>query len=201
MNRMAIGRMGVWLTMVAMWLAGCSSNNCSLENLVTCNYGFYDSEGTAVTYGDVITIRTLLPGMKTVYTYRKWGEKTVVLDERDSVLLADGYTESVDEVRRDTVIANRLTGASGMKLPMSYYRDCDTLVFSYETLSNCDTLYLHHESFPHVDLPECGVQRFHRLTGVRGTNSAAMSGVAIADERVDDEGRENIKIYFNGVAQ
>ena len=29
-------------------LFGCSASNCPLENTVTCNYGFYDSEGNPV---------------------------------------------------------------------------------------------------------------------------------------------------------
>ena len=64
-------------------LSGCSASNCPLENTVTCNYGFYDSEGTAVTYNDTITVSTLLPGTKTVYIYRRLGYSTVTLDKQD----------------------------------------------------------------------------------------------------------------------
>ena len=52
--------------LVMLMLAGCYSNNCPLENTVTCNYGFYDAAGTPITYVDTITVTTLKPGYKTV---------------------------------------------------------------------------------------------------------------------------------------
>ena len=74
--------------MAVLLLAGCYSNNCPLENMVTCNYGFYDSEGTAINYHDTITVTTLMPGYKTVYTYRKLGNMTVTKDYRDTAFTA-----------------------------------------------------------------------------------------------------------------
>lgn len=179
----------------------CSSSNCPLESKVTCNYAFYDSEGNAVTYADPITVTTLLPGTKTVYVYRKLGYITETLDHRDESLIEDGYTESVSEVRRDTVLINRLSSAALLKVPMSYYNATDTLVFAYESLSARDTIYIHHDSYPYVELPECGTHRFHRLKDIRCSNTAAIDHVEIVNKTVNYEGKENVKIYFNGVAE
>lgn len=179
----------------------CSSSNCPLESTVTCNYGFYDSEGNAVSYSDGITVRTFLPGWKTVYIYRKLGYITQMLDARNEALLEEGFTETVSEVRRDTVLVNKLTSAAQMKVPMSYYNAIDTLVFSYESLSARDTIYISHDSYPFVELPECGTHRFHRLRDVRSSNTAAIDHVEMVNKTVNYEGNENVKIYFNGVAE
>lgn len=181
-------------------LSGCSASNCPLENTVTCNYGFYDSEGTAVTYNDTITVSTLLPGTKTVYIYRRLGYTTVTLDKQDSSYIKNGYNQSTAVVRRDTILLNRISGASTMSVPMKYFSDNDTIILSYASISNKDTLYISHDSYSYVELPECGTQRFHTLTGLRSTYSG-ISGIEIVNPKVNYDGKENVKIYFNGTVE
>lgn len=185
---------------LAALLTGCYSNNCPLENTVTCNYGFYDSEGTAITYGDTITVTTLMPGYKTVYTYRKLGNTTVTKDNPDTALVNQGYTESVSQQRRDTVLLNKLYGASSMNVPMSYFHDVDTLILAYGRISLRDTIKVQHLSYPHVELPECGTYRFHTLRQVTATD-AAIDHIEISEPKVNYDGMVNVKIYFNGVAE
>ena len=180
-------------------LWSCSASNCPLESTVLCNYGFYDSEGTAVTYTDTISVTTLLPGMKTVYIYRKLGYPTMTLNSQDSSYIESGYSETISEVRRDTLLRNKLTNVSTMSLPMQYFSSSDTLIISYSSISNKDTLYISHDSYSHIDLPECGTHRFHTLREIRSTDSGIF-GVEISNPRVNYEGRENVKIYFNGTA-
>ena len=181
-------------------ISGCSASNCPLENTVTCNYGFYDSEGTAVTYNDTITVSTLLPGTKTVYIYRRLGYTTVTLDKQDSSYIKNGYNQSTAVVRRDTILLNRISGASTMSVPMKYFSDNDTIILSYASISNKDTLYVSHDSYSYVELPECGTQRFHTLTGLRSTYSG-ISGIEIVNPKVNYDGKENVKIYFNGTVE
>lgn len=191
---------GISLAVLAfgvMLLTACYSNNCPLENKVTCNYGFYDAAGNAIKYDDTITVTTLKPGYKTVYTYRKLGNLTVVKDERDEALLEQGYTETTSQQRNDTILLNKVTEVSSIKLPMSYYKESDTLVFSYAFISLRDTIKLQHKGYPHVELPECGAHRFHTLTGISATD-AAIDHVEISDARVTYDGYINVKIYFNG---
>lgn len=167
---------------------------------MTCNYGFYDSEGTAVTYNDTITVSTLLPGTKTVYIYRRLGYTTVTLDKQDSSYIKNGYNQSTAVVRRDTILLNRISGASTMSVPMKYFSDNDTIILSYASISNKDTLYVSHDSYSYVELPECGTQRFHTLTGLRSTYSG-ISGIEIVNPKVNYDGKENVKIYFNGTVE
>ena len=188
------------LILSVLLLSGCSASNCPLENTVTCNYGFYDSEGTAVTYNDTITVSTLLPGTKTVYIYRRLGYTTVTLDKQDSSYIKNGYNQSTAVVRRDTILLNRISGASTMSVPMKYFSDNDTIILSYASISNKDTLYVSHDSYSYVELPECGTQRFHTLTGLRSTYSG-ISGIEIVNPKVNYDGKENVKIYFNGTVE
>ncbi len=144
---------------------GCSANNCPLESSVFCNYGFYDSEGNAVSYSDAITVSIRIPSSG-----------------------------------KDSIIINQLSGASSLKIPMSYFHTTDTLIMSYASLVRNDTVIVSHESYAHVDLPECGTKYFHRLKDIR-SSSTGIDKIEIVNPVVDYEGRENIKIYFNGVAE
>lgn len=181
-------------------LVSCSSNNCPLENFVGCNFYFYDSEGTPISYAGEITVKTLLPGTKVVYTYRKLGEQTVVTEWRDDALIELGYTETISETRRDTVLVNKAVSRGNIEVGLGYFQKCDTLIFSYSEISSSDTIRIMHDSYPHVDLPECGAYRFHTLTGVTSTE-AGIDHVEIANPTVNYDGNENIRIYFNGVAE
>lgn len=186
-----------WLTVM---FGSCYSNNCPLNNIVTCNYYFYDSEGTPITYGDTITVSTLMPGHKTVYTYRKLGNPPITKDEQDLELIAQGYTESTSLQRNDTILLNKKYGAASLEIPMSYFRDADTLVFTYGSISLKDTIKIRHSSYPHVELPECGTYRFHTLQSITATD-AAIDHIEISNAKVTYDGKENIKVYFNGVIE
>lgn len=192
--------LGGVVAVATMLLTGCYSNNCPLENTVTCNYGFYDAEGTEIVYGDTITVTTLKPGYKTVYTYRKLGNATVTKEVQDTALVHQGYTETQSQQRKDTVLLNNQYGKSSLKIPMSYFHECDTLVFAYKQILLKDTIKVEHSSFPHVELPECGTHRFHTLKAVSATD-AAIDHVEISNPSVNYEGNINIKIYFNGVVE
>lgn len=188
------------VALVATLLVGCYSNNCPLENMVTCNYGFYDSEGTGIAYRDTITVTTLMPGYKTVYTYRKLGNLTVTKDYPDTALVNQGYTEKVSQQRNDTVLLNKLYAASSMNVPMSYFNEADTLILAYSHISQKDTIKIEHRSYPFVELPECGTYRFHTLHHVTATD-AAIDHIEISEPKVNYDGLVNVKIYFNGVLE
>ena len=181
-------------------ICGCSSNNCPLENTVLCNYHFYDSEGTAIKYGDTLTISTLLPGNKAVYVYRKFGTPTLTLDYMNPKLVDEGYTVTEQTARRDTILVNKAFGSSEVHIPMSYYNPADTLIFNYSSISRNDTVIIDHTNHPFVELPECGSHQFHELTGISATD-AAIDRIEIVNRHVNYEGNENIRIYFNGTAQ
>lgn len=181
-------------------LLACSSNNCPLESTVLCNYFFYDQNGVAIKYNDAITVTTLLPGYKTVYTYRKLGFQTVTYAQRDTTLLNEGFSETISTTRKDTLLVNKASDRSFIQVPMSYFNKADTLIFSYNNISGKDTIIIEHDGFAHVELPECGTHVYHHLHSIRSTD-AAIDHIEIINPLVDYGGKENIKIFFNGVVE
>lgn len=179
-------------------IPSCSSNNCPLNNVVTCNYYFYDSEGLSIKYTDYLTVKTLLPGYKKQYTYRKLGSIIVsdtLIDDIDAE-----YTVTISDVRKDTVLVNKSNNRTSISVPMSFTNTADTLLFQYESLPYQDTIVIEHSSYPYVELPECGSYMFHTLKSVKSTESGIFK-VEIANRSVNFEGNENVKIYFNGVGE
>lgn len=188
------------LLFAVLLLAGCYSNNCPVENKVTCNFSFYDLEGKAINYNDVITVSTLKPGMKTVYIYRKLGNKTVTTEEPSEELLEQGYQETITQQRNDTVLLNKVSGASSIKVPMSFFNEEDTLVFAYERITLRDTIKIKHTGYTNVELPECGTYRFHTLRSITATD-AAIDHIEISNQSVNYKGNTNVKIYFDEVVE
>lgn len=181
---------------VLMLLGACTSANCPLDNYVLCNYGFYNSEGASVKLNDELTVATLRPGNKQMYLYRQLGYANITLAYVDSALIDSGFVCTAITVRNDTILANKLTDASKFSVPMSYFNNEDTLVLHYASLSSADTIYVSHEPYAHVELPECGSYRFHALRSVRFT-TYGMVDVQISNPTVTYEGNENFKIIFN----
>lgn len=180
-------------------LIGCYSNNCPVMNTVTCNYFFYDSEGNPIKYTPEITVSAILPGGKTVYVYRRLGSPTIVSETVNEELLKEGYTQSTQIQRNDTVLINKAGGQQFLQVPMSYFNKVDTLLLTYSNISRPDTIYVEHESYAHVDLPECGSFRYHSLKSVKATDNA-IDHIEIVNSTVNYDQEENIKLYFNGVA-
>ena len=200
MNRWRLKILVCLGTLVPVLFVGCYSNNCPLNNAVTCNYSFYDAAGHPITYTDAITVTTLKPGQKTVYVYRKLGEQTLTKNYQDTALINQGYTETPTIQRNDTILLNKVQNVSQISIPMSYFNGIDTLVFEYGQISLKDTIKIYHNSYPHVELPECGTYRFHTLQSIE-TTDAAIDHIEISNSQVGYEGNENVKIYFNGVVE
>lgn len=199
-NKMPRKLIVFYIFTILLLTLSCSSNNCPLNNVVTCNYHFYDSEGHSVKYADYLTIKTLLPGYKQQYTYRKLGESTVVSDERLKSYIENGYTETISEVRKDTILVNKSNNRDNVSVPMSYTNTSDTLLFQYGSILYPDTIIIEHQPYPYVELPECGSYMFHTLKSTRSTESG-IDRIEIINYKVDFEGKENIKVYFNGTSE
>lgn len=188
------------VTSVVMLSAACSSNNCPLDNSVSCNYYFYDSQDHAISIGDTLSVSILLPGHDTLYTYRLAGYTTIESRTRIDSLIEQGYKELVSVTRHDSTIINQVSGVAYLQLPMAYFNTADTLVFHYASITNNDTLYIEHDNMPHVGLPECGSYMFHNIKSVKSTDYA-IERIEISNSNVNYEGKENIKIHFAGTLE
>lgn len=190
----------LYLPIVIVTILSCYSNNCPMDNAVLCNYYFYDMNGIPITFEDTITVKTLRPGYKTLWTYRKMGFPTLTYEKQNANLVSQGYSESSLIVRKDTVLLNKVSGKAFIQVPMSYYFDADTLVFDYSSISASDTIRIAHESYPHVTIPECGTYRFHNIKSIECTD-AFIDHIEISNEKVNYDGAENLKIFFIGEAR
>lgn len=177
-------------------VCSCSSANCPLNNIVLCNYWFYNDQGTASALNDEITVKTLQPGSHNLYIYRKLGERTLQYNQPRPELIDSGYAETISYVRNDTVLVNKLSNGTKFSVPMSYFGTEDTLIISYSRITSIDTIYIRHEGYTHVEQPECGAYRFHTLSSVRATDKA-IDRIEMANPVVNYEEKENIRIYFN----
>lgn len=94
----------------------------------------------------------------------------------------------------DSIIVNKLVGASDLQLPVSYTHECDTLVFEYSGNLD-DTLYVEHSNIPFFISTDCGMAMYHHITGVRHTNTM-IDSAAIKEPFIDFDWHENIKLYI-----
>ena len=94
----------------------------------------------------------------------------------------------------DSIIVNRLVGASELQLPICFTQECDTLVFEYSGADN-DTLYIEHTNIPYFVSSDCGMAMYHHVTGLRHTNNL-IDSAAINEPLIDFDWHENIKLYI-----
>lgn len=148
-------------------LISCDTYNCLLETKVQCVYGFYASA--------------------------REGEGAFVPGGSVSV----GDTITITALGIDTVLANRLVNQSGVKLPVSYYGDVDSLLFTFNASDGIgyDTVYVRKTNTAHLDDPSCPAHMWHRITEARSTHNL-IDSVLINEPNINYDGLENLQIYF-----
>lgn len=110
------------------------------------------------------------------------------------VAILDTLTIKVARPQGDTVIINREPGTTGFLLPLSYSSNTDLFILCYND-SVFDSLYIYHTGQPVFISMECGVVMNHTITDVQSSKTV-MDSVRITNPRVDNNGNNNIKIYY-----
>lgn len=114
---------------------------------------------------------------------------------KESAAKYDGQlTVSLMVNGRDSIIVNRITGATELTLPVSYTHQCDTVILTYDNFYT-DTLYVGHSNTPYFISLSCGTGMFHNLTSLRHTNSV-IDSAAIVNHNINYDPNENIKLYI-----
>lgn len=95
------------------------------------------------------------------------------------------------------VLVNQKQGASTLPLPLSFYNEVDTLLFTVEGNDYIvtDTLWIEKTSYNHFESPDCPVNMFHNITKVRCTH-LFIDSVTITRPDVDFYEDENLQIHF-----
>ena len=127
--------------------------------------------------------------------YNKMGFYCVSDDNVESKYkYPEALTVSLMVNGNDSIVVNHITDTDNLRLPMSYTSNCDTVVFHYEG-DYTDTIYVELENIPFYISMECGTVMYHKVIGLKCTNSFIDSAV-IANENVKFDYNENIKVYF-----
>ena len=150
-------------------LCACESVSCPLNNKVESVYGFYAA------------------------IYDEYGE--LVTDQGISI----GDTLTVTLLGADSIIANRLTNQSEVKLPVSFYEDIDAVEFTLrDTLNRVgrDTLWIHKRNTHHWDDPSCPVHMWHQVLDIHSTHYL-IDTVLVKNPLINYDGLENFQIYFH----
>lgn len=115
--------------------------------------------------------------------------------EGKAVKLDDTLT--VSATGTDSVLVNRMLGASTLELPLSYAQSEDTLVLHVygPELDVRDTLWVEKTNTPHFESPDCPTNMFHQIKSVRHT-STFIDSVTITRSLVDYDQTENLRIHL-----
>lgn len=121
--------------------------------------------------------------------------------EGNEVRLVD--TLSVTAVGTDSVLFNRGVNRHDVSVPMSYYKDCDTLVLTLtgkDELGNeyllRDTLRVWKTNVENFESLDCPVNMYHTIIAAEATGTF-IDSVAIALPKVEYGEDENIKVYLH----
>lgn len=114
----------------------------------------------------------------------------------ESVGIRDTLT--ITAAGTDSVLFNRGVGTSHVALPLSYYKDKDTLMLTIygEDYVVKEKLIIEKRSYEHFESLDCPVKMFHTITGVESTHEI-IDSVSIASPLVIYNNGENIKIYLH----
>ncbi|MBQ0021159.1 MAG: hypothetical protein KBT39_11645 [Bacteroidales bacterium] len=147
------------LVAVAFGITSCDSIDCSLENQVLCQMGFYDATGAPVALTDTLTITA---------------------------------------AGTDSVLYNRGIKTSKVGLPLSYYKDGDTLTLTLygEHYLLQDDVVIKKTNYEHFESLDCPVKMMHVINGVESTNHF-IDSVVVVSPKVEYNNGENIKIYLH----
>lgn len=96
----------------------------------------------------------------------------------------------------DTILLNKAQKPVSFKLPVSYQRAADTLIFQTFRLAVVDTVWLSKTDFPHFESVDCGVSYFHQINDVRCTHNG-IDSIKISKSFIDYVPDDpHILIYF-----
>lgn len=106
----------------------------------------------------------------------------------------DVYAEGIE-----SPLLNKLKGKSNFAVPLSYFKDKDTLQliihgdgYLYE-----DWLIIEKTNIEHFESLNCPVKMFHTITGVSTSSNSIIDSVSITNPNVEYNNGENIKIYLH----
>ncbi len=97
----------------------------------------------------------------------------------------------------DSILFNSGENVSKLSLPMSYWKDADTLNFIVDTQTGTfvSQVIINKTNLQHFESPDCPISMFHHITGVSAAGDV-IDSIAISRNEVNYEQDENIKVFI-----
>ena len=113
----------------------------------------------------------------------------------NAVAISDTLT--ITSGRKGIVLLNQAVGTSSLNLPMSYWNEEDTLVFSIKGngYQARDSVWIAKSNLVHYESPDCPMTLFHTIQSVGSTNEF-IDSISIIRSSVNYETTENLRIYL-----
>lgn len=113
--------------------------------------------------------------------------KSVKLDDTLTVMAAG----------LDSILVNRMAAASELILPLSYYKDVDSIVMKVSMNGHAlyDTIFVEKTNYAHFESPDCPTTMFHVIKEVRSTHTF-IDSITVTIPQVNYAQREHLQIHF-----
>ncbi len=97
----------------------------------------------------------------------------------------------------DSILFNRGENVSTFSLPLSYWKEADTLNFIVDTQTGTFTsqVILQKTNTQHYESPDCPIAMFHHITDASATGNV-IDSIAVSRKEVNYLQDENIKIFI-----
>ena len=117
--------------------------------------------------------------------------------DRDGTAVRISDTLTITSGKAGPVLLNRSVGTASLNLPLSYWQDEDTLVFTVkgEDYLLQDTVWVKKSNQVHYESPDCPTTFFHTLEDVRSTHEFIKS-ITIIRSSVNYELTTNLQIHL-----
>ena len=108
-------------------------------------------------------------------------------------------TLTITSGRENRVLLNRMTGANGWEIPLSYWQQEDTLTLHVNGLDYSieDTVWIRKTNTPHFASPDCPTNMFHEISAVTSTHHF-IDSITVIKASVDYAQIENIQLHLFG---
>ncbi len=102
----------------------------------------------------------------------------------------------------DSILFNQGKNTATLSLPMSYWKDADTLNFIVDTQTGTYTsrVIIQKTNTQHYESPDCPIAMFHYITDASATG-VVIDSVVVSRKEVNYLQDENIKIFVRTAAE
>lgn len=121
---------------------------------------------------------------------------------KDNAVVALNDTLTITACGTDVVLLNRAVNKSKIAIPLSYWQDEDSIVFSIkgEDYLLRDTIWVKKSNTVHYESPDCPTTLFHAIESIRSTHEIIRS-IIITRFTVNYETTENLQIHLHSASE